>query len=199
VRAAVFIRYHSGDELGHVGWAFDYDPPSRVNSGSVENHSGHFFSPSQGDDFWTQFSSDPAALMRARKYDDAKWFEVENADPISAYRVVLWVKTQAYRAAHRNCEDDVYDVLRTFGVPDLPVPMFHWFPRRFFALARGTKIAVADIQWQSATVAAHPAPPDPSMLTPLRPTWRTPIHLDFHLFHIGRLLGLLSGLKKNTA
>jgi hypothetical protein len=37
MRAAAFIRYHSGDGFGHIRWAFDFDPP-QANAGSVESH-----------------------------------------------------------------------------------------------------------------------------------------------------------------
>jgi hypothetical protein len=197
MRAAVFIRYHGADELGHVGWAFDFDPVG-VNSGSVENHRGSFFAPNAADDFWTEFSGDPVAIMRARGYDDAKYVDLEAADPLCAYRVVLWVQTQAYKAAHRNCEDDAYDVLRAFGVKNLPAPVFHWFPKRFFALFNGTLAHLPTFAWPKAatvqTGGSSIETPDLQALTPLRPQWRQPWSLDFHILNMRRLMQSIGAL-----
>ena len=189
MRAAVFVRYHSGDELGHVAWAFDAVPEKQVNSGSVENHSGHLFSASRADGFWSQFTSDPMPILRSRRYDDVKYVEVENPDPVAAYRVVLWIREQAYRAAFRNCEDDAYDVLRAYGVQDLPPPSLHWLPKRWFRLFRGTKVPVATFHWSGAGARARDAQPiDFDLLEPLRPTWRYPLHADFHRLRVSALL-----------
>ncbi len=121
MRAAAFVRYHSGDGFGHVGWAFNVGD-GVANAGSVENHSGHLFSPSKDMGFWSQFMRDPATAMRSREYDDVKSVDVANADPVLAYRTTLWIQQTGYRAIFRNCEDNVYDVLRAYGVPNLTPP-----------------------------------------------------------------------------
>jgi len=191
MRASVFVRHHSGDEMGHVGWAFE-SGDGRIHAGSVENHSGHFFSPSQGDGFWSAVTADPLPLMLRRQYDEVKWVDVEAPDPVSAARVVLWIKQQAYRAAFRNCEDDVYDVLRAYGVRNLPAPAWHWLPNRWFRLFPGEPVPIARFKWQT-----EPHPPGPVMdaseLTPLRPKWRQPLRGEFHLFNIARASEALVG------
>ncbi|HZT12942.1 MAG TPA: hypothetical protein VFA29_09065 [Candidatus Baltobacteraceae bacterium] len=185
MRASVFVRHHSGDEMGHVGWAFE-SGDGRVHAGSVENHSGHFFSPSQGDGFWSAVTADPLPLMLRRQYDELKWVDVQAPDPVAAARVVLWIKEQAYRAAFRNCEDDVYDVLRAYGVRDLPAPAWHWLPNRWFQLFRGEQAPIAQFKWPVTGPRDSAPAVDPHELTPLRPPWRRPLRVEFHLFNIAR-------------
>lgn len=188
------MRYHSGDELGHVGWAFDVGD-GRVNAGSVENHSGHVFSPSTDDGFWTAIVDHPARPMRERTYDDVKYCDLPDdaCDPVRAYRVVLWIKTQAYRAALRNCEDDVYDVLRAYGVRNLPAPVLHWLPNRWFTVFDGVCVPVGELNWDPKSTRAS-TPADPVAiedLTPLRPPWRHPLRIEFHLFHVAKTVELV--------
>jgi hypothetical protein len=201
LKAAAFIRYHSGEGFGHVGWAFDFDN-ARVNAGSVENHSGHIFSPSRDMGFWTAFSSDPTDAMRAQKYDDVKYIDVPNPNPILAYRTVLWIETMEYRAFLRNCEDDVYDVLRAYGIDDLTPPSIVWFPKSWFKRFRGTLAHVSDFTWRDGAchrevehchreVSNDPEESrgiePPQDITPWHPTWRRPWHPDFHKLNIGKL------------
>jgi hypothetical protein len=190
VRAAVFVRYHSGDELGHVAWAFEVGP-GQVNVGSVENHTGHFLSPSQGDGFWTLTTTDPVLPMRRREYDDVKYIDVPLADPIRAYRVVLWIQLQGYKATFRNCEDDAYDVLRTFGAEKLPPPALHWLPNRWFSLFRGTKVPISEFMWKAANPSEAQSPVDVSSLTALRPPWRHPLWYSSYVLHFAKFLEML--------
>lgn|GEM_PF-1520132 len=190
LKAAAFIRYHSGEGFGHVGWAFDFDK-ARVNAGSVENHSGHIFSPSRDMGFWTAFSTDPTDAMRAQRYDDVKVLEVENPDPILAFRTVLWIKGMEYRAFLRNCEDDVYDVLRAYGVTNLTPPSIEWFPKSWFKRFRGSLAHVSDYRWCNREASNDPevstGVEPPQDLTPWHPTWRRPWHPDFRRFTLGKL------------
>lgn len=186
MRAAAFIRYHSGDGFGHVGWAFDF-AHAAVNAGSVENHSGHIFAPSADMGFWTSFSPDPVSQMRARSYDDVKILDVPGADPLLAYRTVLWIKTMEYRAFTRNCEDDVYDILRAFGVTDLTPPSLVWFPKSWFRRFRGELAHVEDFTWPTLADSLDSAAPPPEQLTPWPPTWRRPWHPEFNTFALRRL------------
>ena len=155
-----------------------------VNAGSVENHSGHIFSPNSDMGFWTAFSADPSGEMRKRGYDDVKLLDVPNADPVLAYRTVLWIKTTAYRAFTRNCEDDVYDVLRAYGVRDLTPPSLIWLPKSWFKRFRGEQHHVADFTWphREPVHQGMPQVARPDDLTPWHPTWRRPWHPDFNLF-----------------
>lgn len=186
-RAAVFIRYHSGDGFGHVGWAFDCTN-GRVDAGSVENHSGHVFTPASKMGFWNGCFRDPVAEMRKHGYDDLKWIEVENPDPVLAYRTVLWIKHKAYKVLHRNCEDDAYDVLRAYGVQDLAAPTLMWFPKSWFKRFGGTRAHLSEFAWAPRYLGGRSIPHDDVNATPWRPTWRRPWHADFHALKLRRLM-----------
>lgn len=187
MRAAAFVRYHSGDGFGHLGWAFDWSPRS-VNAGAVENHSGGLETPSAKMGFWTDFFDDPMPRMREHGYDDLKYVELDDADPVLAYRVVLWVKRQPFRALHRNCLDDTYDVLRAFGVEGMDPPSHDIVPKEWFARFHGTLAHVADFEWSKARDASPQPKPAPGSLGPLRPTWRRTWHPDFHVLNVRKLL-----------
>jgi hypothetical protein len=183
VRALIFVRYHSGDGAGHVGWGFEL-PDGRVDVGSVENHSGHILTPAREMGFWNEFARDPIPIIREHGYDDLRVFEVPNADAVSAYRVVLWIKNSAYQAIARNCEDDAYDVLRAYGVPHLEAPFFNWFPRWWFSRMHSPRYHLASYRWEPRR---HEEYFDLSErgTVPLRPVWRRPWHPQFQML-IGR-------------
>ncbi len=182
MRAYVFVRYNSGDGAGHVGWGFDL-PDGRVSIGAVENHSGGLFTPAKKMGFWKADVAEAAGPMRDRKYDDVKAIDVPNPDPIAAKRVVLWIENDSFRAISRNCEDDAYDVLRSYGVDDLQAPFFNWFPKRWFHRLRGEALHLEDVLLKSQAAGTH----IPGDLTPLKPTWRRPLHLDFGWFKLGHI------------
>jgi hypothetical protein len=193
VRAACFIRYRSGDGFGHVGWAFDMGDGT-VNAGSVENHGGHIFTPASKMGFWDACFADPVAAMADHGYDDLKWMQVDRPDPLLAYRTVRWIEHEAYKALHRNCEDDVYDVLRAFGVRDLVLPSLVWFPKSWFRRLRGTLEHVNAYTWPQARASILHGDGGISGQA-WQPTWRRPWHFDFHVLHATRLGHLGSLLK----
>ncbi|HET9095441.1 MAG TPA: hypothetical protein VFN37_02165 [Candidatus Baltobacteraceae bacterium] len=191
MRAAVFVRYHSGDGFGHVGWAFEIE--DSVDAGSVENHSGHLFTPASEMGFWNGRFNNPVAEMRKRGYDDLKWAEVENADPLLAYRTVLWIEREAYKALHRNCEDDVYDVLRAYGLRNLAAPTLFWFPKSWFKRFRGTLEHLPEFGWPRPRYHGASIPAHDTAIKPWRPTWRRPWHPHFHAL---KLRGLAQFLRR---
>jgi hypothetical protein len=186
MRAAAFVRYHSGDGFGHVGWAFDVGG-ELADAGSVENHSGHIFTPATRMGFWNERSTDPVARMREHRYDDLKWIDVAAPNPILAYRTVLWIRREAYKVLHRNCEDDVYDVLRAYGAQNLAPPSLFWFPKTWFGRFDGTLEHVASYAWPhgGGDIAVHL--PD----EPWQPTWRRPWHLHFHALKMAKLPAII--------
>ncbi len=199
MRAAVFVRYRSGDGAGHVGWAFDYDPPGRVDAGSVENHGGGIHADASHMDFWNEISDDPVACMRKNEYDDVKFVDVDvdDADPVDAYQTVLWIEQHAYSAILRNCLDDAYDVLRAFGVPDLEPPSHDWFPKNWFAHFRGTQRKVSEFQWnegQTGQAGRKVSVPDPQSLEPEAPEWRNPLSSAFSSFRLELFRDFFRGL-----
>jgi len=196
-RAAVFVRYRSGDGAGHVGWAFEYEPPQSIDAGSVENHSGGIHADASHMDFWNELSSDPVACMRKNEYDDVKFVDVDDADPVTAYETVLWIEKHAYTAILRNCLDDAYDVLRAYGVADLEPPSHDWFPKNWFAHFNGTQRPVAEFDWyegRTERAGGREALPDPGSLEPKAPNWRNPFRAVFSLFRLELFRDFFRGL-----
>ncbi len=68
--------------------------------------------------------------------------EVLQAQPTVAEGVAHWVSQQAYEAIGRNCMDDVYDVLRSYGVANLPPPATHWEPNYWFDAIVGNHFSI---------------------------------------------------------
>ncbi len=196
MRAAVFIRYHSGDGFGHIGWAFE-SSPARVDAGSVENHHGHLFTPASKMGFWNGEFGDPVGQMRKRGYDDLKWIEVENPNPRLAYATVLWIRHKAYKVLHRNCEDDAYDVLRAYGVENLPSPSLLWLPKSWFKRFDAALAHLSDFDWPNAHAddAKNAENGELDGVEPWTPTWRRPWHRHYHALNAHRL-GQLFGARK---
>jgi hypothetical protein len=139
MRAAAFVRYNGADGMGHVGWAFDFSE-DLTDCGGVEDPRGLPSSDPADMGFWTQSTTTPVAVMasHAPVYDALKYVDLAEGDPRGANATVLWVAEQPYTLFGRNCMDDVYDVLRSYGVRNLPPPVLHWFPNNWFAAFGGT-------------------------------------------------------------
>jgi hypothetical protein len=196
MRAAVFVRYRSGDGAGHVGWAFEYDPPTCIEAGSVENHGGGIHTDAKDMGFWNELSDDPVACMRKLQYDDVKFVDVVDADPVAAYQTVLWIEKHAYNAILRNCLDDAYDVLRAYGMEDIEWPSHDWFPKNWFAHFNGTQRKVSEFEWNEgqSNTAKGANVPDPASLEPKAPEWRNPFRSAFSLFRLELFRDFFRGL-----
>ncbi len=147
--------------------------------------------------FWNELGDDLVVCMRKNGYDDVKFVDVGEANPVSAYETVLWIEKHTYIAILRNCLDDVYDVLRAYGVSDLEPPSHDWFPKNWFAHFRGTQRPVSGFQWnegQSSQGVPKPSVPDPSSLVPRAPSWRNPFRWHFSLFRLELLRDFFRGL-----
>jgi hypothetical protein len=133
-RAAAFVRCEGADGSGHLGWAFDLDS-GETYCGSVENPQGLPSCDPADMVFWNQESPAPVALMAARRpaYESLKYVDLAAGNSLDAQSTIAWIATQPYCLFGRNCMDDVYDVLRSYGVPNLPPPVLHWFPNNWFA------------------------------------------------------------------
>ena len=118
--------------------------------------------------------------MKDYKYIDAKYVDLDEADPQKAYAVVLWVSQQPYLVLRRNCLDDVYDVLRAYGVPDLPPPSHDWNPNEWFGLwiAGPTYVHLDEFNWGDrpakhiAAMATLASPARLGDVKPEAPPWR---------------------------
>ncbi len=172
-QAVVFVRRKAAYGIGHVGWAFSVEK-NLFNTGAVENHSGSLYTLAAHMGFWMRRTHDPIKLMRKRHYDEFKVIEVAHAQPALAKGVAQWVSRQDYEAIGRNCMDDTYDVLRAFGVPDLPPPATHWEPNYWFDAIVGNHFL---IKAKGVVLQVDPHQP-----TPQGPLFRdgTSLHLPFH-------------------
>lgn len=183
MRAGAFVRRSGASGLGHVGWTFQYTDGTYCD-GSVENPAGTPVSAPGETGFWSQRVADPDPPMQLRAYDFFKLFVIDAADSIQADTTVAWIATQPYFVIFRNCMDDTYDVLRSYGVPGLPLPLLEITPNRWFdqlspaaqpvtpqALRQAGLLPAASIVTTRAAPPSHPeAPP---WRTPGTPEWQT--------------------------
>lgn len=182
MRCAAFVRYGGADGVGHVGWAFDFSA-NEINAGSVENPTGDPTSPPAQMGYWDEFCADPMPIILSKGYDDLKYVNLPKANPTSANLVAKWIGTEAYKVIGRNCLDDAYDVLRAYGVQNLPVPSHTLLPNQWFGIFEATLAHASSFVWQKPR--AHPFRERISRLlarlAPAKiPTWRRTGHPDWH-------------------
>ena len=185
MRAAAFVRYSGAMGAGHVGWGFDFDL-TNVDCGSVENPQGTPSSNPATMGFWDIDSTDPVPLMLGRDYNDAKYVDLPQADPSIAYETVLWVSQQPYSVIGRNCLDDVYDVLRAYGVPNLPPPSHDWLPTEWFWMYTDSRFThLTSFVWATppqtkSQLQLTPRSMVVGTLSPSAPKWRIPGTQEWH-------------------
>ena len=185
MRAAAFVRYTGAMGAGHLGWGFDFDA-ANADVGAVENPIGAASCPADKMGYWDEITGAPAHVMQSRGYDDLKYVHLANGDAVSAYRVAKWVSRQPYALFGRNCMDDAYDVLRAYGVPNLPVPSHEILPNEWFVQFLGDLVPVDSFVWtKERATSVRVAITKLAMKTaPAKiPTWRTPGHADWHELH----------------
>lgn len=176
MRAAVFVRTASAFGFGHVGWAFDVSTVA-TDCGAVEDPLGMPSCDPARMGFWQETVPDPIVPMTARTYNDLKVLNIVNADPAAALSTALWVAQQTYTVIGRNCMDDVYDVLRSFGVQNLPPPVWNWAPDEFFNRVTAPSSPVAGYQWRPFVPAqsqflASVSTMGGAVITAKAPAWR---------------------------
>jgi hypothetical protein len=189
LQAAVFVRASGAFGLGHVGWCFGLDP-TLFDDGSVENPPGTPFTPPNADGFWNIATTLPIGPFRYKAYDHFKVFSVAAAYPDRALEVVSWISQQPYFVLGRNCMDDVYDVLRAFGMQNLVPPYVAWIPNVWFQELPGQAQPIPDppLEW---TFGKRPTEATWRQLPPVVqeqrldiveakcPPWRTPGTKEF--------------------
>jgi hypothetical protein len=176
MRAGAFVRRSGAFGLGHVGWAFQYADGSYCD-GSVENPAGTAVSPPGQTGFWTERVVDPDVPMQLRAYDAFKLFEVASTTPDHADKTVAWVAQQPYLVIFRNCMDDAYDVLRSYGVQDLPLPFLEITPNNWFdQLSPASQPVTAEALRVAGLIPVTrvSSKPRPAMAKAEAPAWRTP-------------------------
>lgn len=184
MRAAAFVRYSGAMGAGHVGWSFDFDADN-INGGSVENPGGSPSCDPSDMGYWDVFCYDPIPEMAERHYDALKYIDITGGDPAAAYQTALWIAQQPYSVVGRNCLDDVYDVLRAYGVKDMPPPSHDWLPNEWFSLwTQATFSVLSAFEWRpvgAASLAFLPKKDEvvPQLLASV-PAWRQPGTIEWH-------------------
>jgi len=189
MRAGAFVRRSGAYGLGHVGWTFQYTDGSYCD-GSVENPAGTAISAPGQTGFWTERVVDPDLPMKLHDYDLFKVFEIESGTADHADQTVAWIATQPYLVIFRNCMDDTYDVLRSYGSPELPLPMLeitpnNWFDQLSTTAQPVTTQALQDAgllpssRIESVRMTVKPQAEAPPWRTPGTPEWQV---LHEHLF-----------------
>ncbi|HEY1986187.1 MAG TPA: hypothetical protein VGG85_12295 [Terracidiphilus sp.] len=157
-----------------MGWTFEYGNGSYCD-GSVENQAGTPVSPPGETGFWSETVTDPDAPMKLKLYDAFKLFELDTGDTDQADKTVAWIATQPYIVVGRNCMDDTYDVLRSFGVPNLPMPMLEITPNHWFdQLTPASEPVTTDALQKAGLLPAKAVMPErpPVAAEPEVPRWR---------------------------
>jgi hypothetical protein len=144
LQAAVFVRASGAFGVGHVGWCVGLDQ-TLVDDGSVRTP----FTPPTADGFWNVATTLPVGPFRYLAYDHYKVFSVSQGYLDRALEVVNWISEQPYFVLGRNCMDDVYDVLRAFGMQNLIPPYLAWIPNVWFQELPGQAQPISDspLEW----------------------------------------------------
>jgi len=155
--SVVFVRRNATLGIGHVGWGFlihfGEDETTSLSGdnnlweiGAVENHSGSPIAPPLADGYWHERTSEPLAPVAQRGYDHYKVIPVSNIDLGAAFRAEAVVRDRPYIAAVSNCMNDVYSILKAYGVPDLPDPskLANWIPNTWYDHIVAPEFAIED-------------------------------------------------------
>ena len=134
--ALVFNRPTGADGTGHVGWGFMLGDDTFL-VGSVDNppHTLHTSPDKMG--FWAVRTRDPIGVARAHAYTEMKVIELDQGDSEEAVHVVAWHSHKPYKLFGCNCMDVSYDILRAFGLDNLPTPAHDWEPNHWFDHTQG--------------------------------------------------------------
>ncbi len=145
LRVFVFVRRRGANGLGHVAWAFEW-PNGWFNAGSVENPLGAPYAPVEKMGGWMAHTLDLIATMTrpAFSYDEYKALFVDEPRFLAAWRTAVWVSRLPYVAQRRNCIDNVYDVLRAYGVEALPDPARRGIPNDWYDMIPGPSYPIAE-------------------------------------------------------
>ncbi|MFC4068940.1 hypothetical protein [Actinoplanes subglobosus] len=150
--AYVFVRPGGANGLGHVGWGYRTSCDGGYSFGSVENPNGSpILSAGSDNGFWRQDGgeADMLTAMKARGYLSYKAITVSTAsfDASPANTVAAAAAGRGYAVLGNNCADVVWDVLKAYGVPDLPYLQVHPIPNDWYGNLRQTR----KVTWSAST------------------------------------------------
>lgn len=139
--AFVFVRRKAAIlHAGHVGWGFQLED-GYFFCGATENPSGNaFVLPGRNNGWWGKkvFSQEEMfEEMRKRQYDEYKWTEVTDADPVQAYKTALATGKWGYNVLGNNCLDHTFAVLFAYKVKNLPVKQVNVAPNDWYDKFKG--------------------------------------------------------------
>lgn len=130
--------------MGHVGWGFAVqNSPKDIDAiaGSTENYKGEGHVDKGGDIgfWWTRFRTDKEmfAEMARRNYDGYKVATVRDCNPDAAISIARDTSQRGYDLIGNNCLNHVWDILKAYGVDDLPLAQFHPSPNDWFSNFNG--------------------------------------------------------------
>lgn len=140
--AYVFVRRNAAIlHAGHVGWGFQLED-GHFFCGATENPSGNaLVLPGCNNGWWGKkvlSQEEMFTEMRARMYDEYKWFEVINANPVQAYKAALATSKWGYTVLGNNCLDHTYAVLFAYKVKNLPLKQFNVAPNDWYDKLAGS-------------------------------------------------------------
>lgn len=191
MKALVFVRKNLflNKDVGHVGWCFQWDNRSAI-CGATENPLGTPHTSAHEKGAWhtrlpheqtlAEFTMGKTMYGKAvPPYDRYKVIDVHAPDPQAAWNTLLYNETLDYwltgnpftGETGRNCMDDTYDILRSFGCPNVPTPQEKITPYDWFAALEGPEFSL----WHEKihTLESLSQFVLPSGI-PQQPLWRTP-------------------------
>jgi hypothetical protein len=175
-RVIVVRRQASAYGLGHVGWAYQQNDGSWM-CGATENPANSLGGVGDQKGFWAkQYDRQyvPRVFGATRvlpsgtcaPYDDYKIITTGRADSSDALSKACWCKVQPFYVPGRDCLDDDYDILTTYGA-DLPLPIIA-FPNAWFDLISSRALPVPP-------PGRRPIPAtEPTSVPGSAPLWRRP-------------------------
>lgn len=142
---------------GHVGWGIASDD-GRFLAGTVDGNSWPWtfswdeYNSSAGNN-WMQTVYSEAELVKLFStygkqspqgayylaYDEYRKFPVLNPNFDNAFGKALTYRNSGYSVALKNCMNQTYDILNSFGSINLPWPDTNWFPTNWYASIKGAK------------------------------------------------------------
>lgn len=128
---------------GHVAWGFAVQGQQDLDAvaGATENYKGIADIPPGGDTgfWWTKFPADREMFqeMSRRNYDGYKVATVRDFNADAALSIARDTAGRGYNWFNNNCLNHVWDILKAYGVDDLPLTQFHPSPNDWFAQFNG--------------------------------------------------------------
>jgi hypothetical protein len=137
--AIVAIRTDSAFGLGHIGVGYQ-NSNGNFLCGAIEGRNNlPYIAPGDDNGGWIKAYQDLDGVMgafRSRGYDSIKVISVDYPDPENAGDVIQGFVNRGYDVTDNNCLTAVDEVLRAYGVSDLPNPRT---PNSYYGKISGTE------------------------------------------------------------